>query len=596
MKTLIIGKEGRELGRYQLSKDNLLIGRSPLCDLVIRAAHIQPMHYWLEYVSTRDDETTDTEGFWMLTNISQSRNNQDKSELIGNFTGEGVVLSSDRLEFKGLDFELIDDHLQESDIKRGALRRDFERNLEKSKMADTEQKRNSILSIAYYRRDLDFVSNIFYLTRTNSKKQNRIFPTVKDAYLCWNHDKAHSPAAGHLYFTNKTNFTEVEVFDRDKKLQPVMKNNFYIFDVNPGSFLVIKTPLMDYLLRFVPFFEAQVSSRSAFADPAVMATLLVILTVFVVNWATHNMDLKIEEPDVPKRVATVFIKEEPPPAAPPPPQEPPPPIEEAPPPPPPEPIIEKKPPALKDPGASMANAAQTVNTTINKPKAGLDNPAPVKNINTLGLLGKLKGKKSENTLAADSILNQGVIAEKATGETGFVVKQSAAGVLGASTKIKDNALAEASTTLSNASASDPAASGPLAITGGKGKFSYGSGNSGDLGSGSRSDGLGGGESLEVVGGLDKNAVREAIARERRALRNCYESALLTKSQLAGKLVLRFQITAVGNVVSTRIENTTLNTPQFESCIEGVIKAIMFPKAPNGQPTTVIYPFVFQGKK
>lgn len=599
MKTLVIGKEGRELGRYHLNKSNLLIGRSPICDLVVRAPYIQPMHYWLEYVSAAIDEN-DASGFWMITSISESESAQDKSEFMGNFTGEGMVLDSGKVEFKGIQFELIEDHLQESDIKRGAIRRDFERNSGATGAESFGQRRNQILSVVYYRRDLDLIANIIYLTRTKGRKDTQIFSSIKHSFLRWNLNKTESAAAAHLWFSDKTNFSEVEIFDRDKKLEPRKLDRHYVFDVNLTSFLVVKTPLMEYLLRFVPYFEATVEKKSSLKDPIVLATLFVLVTLVSFVVLTKNVNTEDEPIEQPKRIATVLIKEEPPP----PPVEPPTPAEPEPAPvaekivPPPEPIIEKKAEPTKDAGASMATAAKTINTNNQKPKAGLDNPAPVKNINTVGLLGKLKGKKSQNTVAAESILSQGVVTENTSGDTGFVVKQSAAGVVGSVTKVKNNALEEASTTLSNASAADSSATGPIAISEGKGKFLVGDGSSDGLGSSSSSkgEGLNANENFEVSGGLDKDAIRTAIIRERRALRNCYESALLTKSKLAGKLVLRFQITTNGNVSSTRIENSSLNTPQFESCIEGVIKSINFPKAANGKPTTVIYPFVFQGKK
>ena len=102
--------------------------------------------------------------------------------------------------------------------------------------------------------------------------------------------------------------------------------------------------------------------------------------------------------------------------------------------------------------------------------------------------------------------------------------------------------------------------------------------------------------MEVQGGLTKEQVRQAISDNKRALRNCHEQFLTYKKDLGGRIVMRWKINGDGPVetISTQASNTAY--PNFDSCVVEVIKKIVFPKAPNGNSTIVIYPFLFQPKK
>jgi hypothetical protein len=104
------------------------------------------------------------------------------------------------------------------------------------------------------------------------------------------------------------------------------------------------------------------------------------------------------------------------------------------------------------------------------------------------------------------------------------------------------------------------------------------------------------KAMEVQGGLTKEQVRQAISDNKRALRNCHEQFLTYKKDLGGRIVLRWKIGGEGPVetISTQLSNTAY--PNFDSCVTEVIKKIVFPKAPNGNSTIVIYPFLFQPKK
>lgn len=205
-------------------------------------------------------------------------------------------------------------------------------------------------------------------------------------------------------------------------------------------------------------------------------------------------------------------------------------------------------------------------------------------------------------------LTQTFVDDAAVGATGRVlIQKSKAGVVSldkAGTtggEGGDSALGEASTTLQGGNF-DPTNGGPLAHADGvKGKYSLGTGpgnragnrlGGGGKGTGGKGPG-GSGQGESVTGGLDREAVRKEIAKHRREIRTCFESALSLRNDLQGMIVYQWNISPLGNVTTIKLESTELKSDLVEGCVMGIIRAIVFPKAPNGQPTDVIYPFFFQ---
>jgi TonB family protein len=72
--------------------------------------------------------------------------------------------------------------------------------------------------------------------------------------------------------------------------------------------------------------------------------------------------------------------------------------------------------------------------------------------------------------------------------------------------------------------------------------------------------------------------------------------LISSPNLQGRVVYKWQITPTGSVISAQIYKATLESANLKTCVLEVIQGMNFPKSPNGLPTTVIYPFVFQGKR
>jgi TonB family protein len=73
-------------------------------------------------------------------------------------------------------------------------------------------------------------------------------------------------------------------------------------------------------------------------------------------------------------------------------------------------------------------------------------------------------------------------------------------------------------------------------------------------------------------------------------RACYEKALTKDPQLSTRVAPRFTIGVDGRVASVSLSSSS-GDPALDSCIESVVKRLVFPK-PKGGVVVVTYPFVF----
>lgn len=96
----------------------------------------------------------------------------------------------------------------------------------------------------------------------------------------------------------------------------------------------------------------------------------------------------------------------------------------------------------------------------------------------------------------------------------------------------------------------------------------------------------------VVGSLDKELIRQVIRRNRNQVKYCYELQLQRNPKLAGKVSIKFVITADGTVASSQVASSTVNNAELETCVAGRVRAWEFPKPKGGGVVVVTYPFVF----
>lgn len=133
--------------------------------------------------------------------------------------------------------------------------------------------------------------------------------------------------------------------------------------------------------------------------------------------------------------------------------------------------------------------------------------------------------------------------------------------------------------------------GTKGIGGGLG--GYGSGVGGLGGKKKANVAISDGEST-IQGSLDKELIRQVIQRNMGQIRYCYEKELQRKPDLAGKVVIRFEISPKGNVPNAKLHvGSTLRDAALSECITVRIRNWRFPEPKGGGKVIVTYPFVFK---
>jgi len=97
---------------------------------------------------------------------------------------------------------------------------------------------------------------------------------------------------------------------------------------------------------------------------------------------------------------------------------------------------------------------------------------------------------------------------------------------------------------------------------------------------------------DVFGDVDKKGVTAYINRRTSALRHCYEKALRTRPDLAGKMTYTIAISTMGNVTSVAIEEDTVGDGSVKVCTQAKIKGWRFPRAEDSAEVT--FSVVFSG--
>ena len=102
-------------------------------------------------------------------------------------------------------------------------------------------------------------------------------------------------------------------------------------------------------------------------------------------------------------------------------------------------------------------------------------------------------------------------------------------------------------------------------------------------------------SPEVQGSLDKEIIRKVVRQHRREIKYCYEKELQKDADLEGDVLVKFTISATGNVVAALIEKDTMNNDAVTSCIQAKIRRWVFPEPKGGGIVVVRYPFEFSAE-
>lgn len=92
------------------------------------------------------------------------------------------------------------------------------------------------------------------------------------------------------------------------------------------------------------------------------------------------------------------------------------------------------------------------------------------------------------------------------------------------------------------------------------------------------------------GSLSADAIRRVIREHLPEVRHCYEQGLIAEPQLAGRVTIRFIISASGAVTAASIASSTLGNGRVEQCITTAVLRWKFPAPDGGGVVSVTYPF------
>jgi len=94
-------------------------------------------------------------------------------------------------------------------------------------------------------------------------------------------------------------------------------------------------------------------------------------------------------------------------------------------------------------------------------------------------------------------------------------------------------------------------------------------------------------------GLSRDEVGKVIHAKISEIRYCYESSMLRKPELEGKLVIDFVISNAGRVRTANVKETSVQDERLNECILKRLARWEFPKPKSGVEVAVSYPFIFK---
>lgn len=93
----------------------------------------------------------------------------------------------------------------------------------------------------------------------------------------------------------------------------------------------------------------------------------------------------------------------------------------------------------------------------------------------------------------------------------------------------------------------------------------------------------------VEGDLDRDLIRRVVRAHIGDVRDCYNAGLVKNAELAGKISVRFTITAEGKATAASVAESSLADAAVERCISAAVGGWIFPRPGEGE-VAVVYPF------
>jgi Ca-activated chloride channel homolog len=101
------------------------------------------------------------------------------------------------------------------------------------------------------------------------------------------------------------------------------------------------------------------------------------------------------------------------------------------------------------------------------------------------------------------------------------------------------------------------------------------------------------EQLDVRGALSPEVIRRIVRRHLNEVRFCYEQALTEKSELQGRVSVKFVISPTGSVLAAARSSSTIADAKAEHCIVAAVRRWRFPTPEGGGNVVVTIPFVLE---
>lgn len=583
MKRIRVLKDGREIESLVLHRPFHLIGRSPNCDLVLRAKGIRPIHYVVEWLGEGSFKAQG--GSWSMFEVVPEAAESGQS---------GVILDAGATRLGDFEFCVEETTIDINPEIGGGYQRELSEHGRGPRGRVGAEDGVQCLEFVQLHRasgSLEQVSHFDY-PGARYKKPLTLSEDVPEFKVRW-----------EIAANNKTRITfDESTFDKDFKVYQGAQEEVAIRQAVISSFEILKVSYRTntFFLRLIPRAAEVPVPRILFDDAqskkifyyTFFPLFLVVGFLYFFKPIPQHLEVSTEPARV-VRIQEVVM-------APPPPADPTPP-----------PLAYTSPQVAPSPSTPAPLGAGQAGSSRRKPDlkrstVALGEPAPRKNVTQMGVLGILgKGAKGRG-VSPDQVTSLSGIGDMPSSKNASIVLNSGVnGALGSGDRsnpngaANDKGLTGAATQLTGG-AYDPKSTNPLVGGAGAGGGALGS-IGGGSGSGIGSGGMGtsgfnaaGLKGLNISGGLDRETVRRIVRSRQGQFQTCYEKALLASPRISGRFVFDWSIGANGDVTQVKqVKTETPSEPDFVACLELVIKEMVFPKASNGKPTRVIYPFEFK---
>lgn len=565
MRRLRISRGGLELATAPLHRPLATIGRSPTCEIVLRAPGVQPIHFLLEWIGT--GEFSSDAGAWSVFDISAS----------ADATGEGVVIGESPENFGGFEFRWVEDQLASLPEIGGGIRESLE---EAGTQEPSRRPDAGLLELVQVRSDSGAIEQVVHEAPARRKLGREVRPLMAapEFKIRW-----EGGAEGSLASILLEEMPGASIIERGSGgVEPQVSAQLPRASVPVGHQGLVEVIWRDhhFFARLVRRIQVQPAPRVGFKDRLLwkLSALWCLLLAFFLAIGFLQHSLKAPEPPAaPPRIAKVEIYRPAPPA------------------------VAEQQIRPKSAGTEVPSAVKPTQAAARPVKA----PAavPVGEIGILGALKKTSGAHPAAAVRPDLVISDRSVSESMSGSAGKILLKNPpqAGALERDeSPAGEPSGASASSALQGAlsgiaSGMAPKSAGPVGRRGGS-TYSDGSllSSAGEA-EGSSASGSGESGAFQVAGGLDRETVRRVITSYRNQIRACYERGLIASPKLSGRIVFEWTISPQGPVSVLQIRSTDTGFASLDACVSEVVRSMNFPAAANGRATQVIYPFVFQVK-